>query len=208
MTPLKRDTDVVFLLDASEGVTPDVYDMQKKFIVSVATQFSISPTGPRAAVIMYDSFAYTIVPFGGANLKGKVEKALLIGLPRRMDEALEQAQRLFTRSSRDGRKIVILLTAGRQAVQPDVKPLGEAVKPLQNLGVQTFVVAIGLHPDNNEITPAVDERQDVFKVTIPQNLPSQAPRIARKIRDKPGNFVIRYDLISQMVPHIGSSFGL
>ena len=59
-----------------------------------------------------------------------------------------------------------------------------------------------------KLRPAVDERQDVFKVTIPQNLPSQAPRIARKIRDKPGNFVIRYDLISQMVPHIGSSFGL
>ena len=187
LTPLNPNTDVVFLLDASKGVTLNVYQMEKDFIVSMATQFNVSQAGPRAAVIMYDSFAYTLVRFNETTgLKDRVDKALLLGLPRRMDEALQQALRMLTKFGRVGRKIVILLTAGLQAVQPNVKSLSEAVMPLKELGVQTFVIAIGLQLNDGDIVNLVDRRQDIFRVSDARYLIPQAPHIARKIRDKPG----------------------
>ena len=186
-SPLDRDTEVIFLVDASRGVAQDVFRRQKEFVKRVSAHFNISATGPYGSVASYDTFTYVVAGFSQPNFNKRVDDAAFIGMPRRMDKALQQAALQLSRSGRSGRKIVILLTAGKQTAVPGVKPLSEAVKPLQKLGAQTFVVAVGQNADRREVLPVVDSSGDVFLVPVADRLPSQSQPIAKHIHDKPGN---------------------
>ena len=169
-------------MDSSQGVTDELYRKEKEFIKSLASQFNLSPNGPRGSTVMYADNPYTIANFVEQNFNSRVDSAPLLNKPRRMDRALEHAARML--SSRGGRKIVILLTAGRQT--QGGKPLGEAIGPLRQMGAQTFVVAIGRDPDSRELSPLVDKSKDVFQVPSPENLPARSRVIAKRIREKPG----------------------
>ena len=183
-SPLDRKTSVVFLLDASSGVSKGIYREEKAFIRSLASHFNISPKGPRGSLVMYATNPYTLASFVDPDLTGRLDIAPLLRQPRRMDRALEHAPRLISTLDKDTRKIVILLTAGRQA--QGAKPLGEAIKPLRQLGAQTFVVAIGRGPDARKLAPLVDRTNDLFQVPSVGDLQLRSRPIAKHIRDKPG----------------------
>ena len=188
--PLKPDTEVVFLMDSSEGVTQEMYSKQKAFVKALARHFTVSPKGPYGSVLMYDQFAYIVSDFARSDLYDRIDSATLLGKPRQIDTALQQTAALLKRSKRTGRKIVILLTAGKQA--PGADSLAEAIKPLRRLRAHTFVVAIGQEPDSNELKHVVDRPQDLFTVQQPTKLLSQSETIAQAIRDKPGSVLEKY----------------
>ena len=170
-------------MDASTGVTNEVYKRQKDFVRGLATHFNLSPLGPRSAALIYGNSSNTVSDFRDPDLNTKIDRAILLNTPRRMDRALESAAQFLRRYGRKGRNIVILLTAGRQAAGG--KELDEAVKPLLRLEAQTFVVAIGQQADPQELTLAVERVQDLFRVRSPRDLPSRTRPIAEKIRQKP-----------------------
>ena len=182
-TPLQRQTDVVFLLDASTGVSSDLLKRQKEFVKSLATHFNLSPIGPRGAALLYANNSNIISGFRDPNFNARIHRALLVNTSRRMDQALLMAAQYLMRNGRSGRKIVILLTAGRQA--PGGQELDEAVKPLSKLGAQFFVVAIGQEADSQELLTAVERVEDIFQVTLSDRLPSSTRSIAEKIQSKP-----------------------
>ena len=176
-------TDVVFLIDVSERVSSDLLRKQKDFVKSLASHFKISPAGPRGSAVIYAQNPYTISSFIERDFNSRVDSASPLSTPRRMDRALKHAADVFRTSGRSGRKIVVLLTAGRQ--QQSAKPLDEAVTSLRKLGAQTFVVAIGNEPDSRAILLAVDRPNDVFRSSS-EELHSKSRQIAKDIRDKPG----------------------
>ena len=169
-------------MDSSQGVTGEIYKKEKDFIKSLASQFNLSPSGPRGSTVMYADNPYPIASFVEQNFNSRVDSAPLLNKPRRMDKALRQAAQLL--SSSKGRKIVVLLTAGRQA--QGAKPLNEAIEPLRKIDAQTFVVAIGRDADVRELSPVVDRSKDIFQVSSPDTLPSRSAAIAKEIREKPG----------------------
>ena len=71
-------------------------------------------------------------------------------------------------------KIAILLTGGRQT--PDGGSLQEAVRPINNLNVTSYVVPVGTQTD-----VPVARSDDVMPVTSFDDLPKNAQRIARSI---------------------------
>ena len=184
-SPLLRTTDVVFLLDASQGVRPDLYSKEKEFVKILSKHFDLNTSGPRGSAIIYAENPQTVANFGDSNFAERIDRAALLKeAPRRMDRALERAAQVLTRSGRDGRKIVVLLTTGKQS--PGGKALSEAIKPLRQIGAQTFVVPIGREPDVRELYSVVHSPRDISQVLRAEDLLPQSRLVSRKIKDKPG----------------------
>lgn len=167
--PLDRETDIIFLLDGSRGVSERIYSQQKDFVKALANQFYVSPNGPRASGAAFGEEAGTIVYFNEANFAEKVSRAKLVKTPRRIDRALKHAAKLFITRGRDGPKIVVLLTAGTQRQNPRL--LNNAAETLRNLGAVIYVVAIGSNNKPLQLNAITSKTQDIFQVASPDGLP-------------------------------------
>ena len=169
--------DVVFLVDASSSVTSLNFHMEKKFVKAMARSLNVSPEKSRGSVIVYGSKTDVVLSLKEfTNLDGfkrAVESSSYIDGSRRMDLALDAAAAVMNQARGNVTKIVVLLTAGMQSLTNIPDPLSNAVKPLRELGVQTFVVSIGSEPDKREILSAVEDPRDIlevpsFEVLLPQ----------------------------------------
>ena len=148
----------------------------------MATHFDLSPKGPRGSAAIYGNRSYTVATFADESLSKKLDSAPLLKSPRRMDRALEHAARLLLPSNRNGRKIVVLLTGGRETT--GAKRLDQATETLRRIGAHIFVVAIGRNSDQRELTAAVDKPQDIFKLSSSDQLFGQSRTIAKEIQQK------------------------
>ena len=172
----------MFLIDSVKGVTPEILAAEKRFVKSLARQFNVSPRGPRGSAVMYASNTYTLSDLTDSEFERRVDRASVRGTTRRMDVALERAAQILLRSV--GRKIVVLLTAGKQGAVG--KSLEEAILPLRDLGAHTYVIAIGKEPDGLEIDKIVQRSQDKLQVDSSERLQRHIRRIAWMIHRKPG----------------------
>lgn len=176
-SPLEQGTDVVFLIDASRGVSLSEYDLEKDFIRSLATHFNVSTTGTRGSLVIYAEHAHTIASLTDANFMRRLESATLLQTSRRMDRALEHAAMIFLKSKRNGKKIAILMTTGRQAY--GAKPIQYGVASLRSLEVETYVVAIGGEADRRELASIVEKPNDIRIIPSFEQLPSETRPISR-----------------------------
>ena len=174
------------LMDSSKDVAPDIFEKQKELVKAFVRSFAFSPKGPHGNVLIYAQFAYIVTDLSKSvrAIYNRIDSATLLGKPRRVDTALQQTAALLSRSKHNGRKIVVLLIAGRHA--PGTGSLAEAIKPLVRLRAQIFVVAIGQQLRKKDTRPIVDRPQDVFSIKEPASLLSSTGAIAKAIHDKPG----------------------
>lgn len=99
---------------------------------------------------------------------------------RRMDRALEFASLKFDNKRPQAvRKIVVLFASGKQA--GGGKPLNEAVKRLQEINAETYVVAIGSQVSESELQPVVSRRNDIIRVPSFDKLASKVKPVADQI---------------------------
>lgn len=180
---MKIRTDVLFLIDSSQGVSPQDYQLQKNFVKRLAYHLKLSTDGPRGALSAYATYPYTVVNFGEQDFEEKVDNATLMKRPRRLDRALEHASDMFANSGGSDGKILILITAGKETRFPDLKSLNEASKPLRKQGVQTYVIALGQDHNTNIYTSVVVQPQDIIQVPVIGHLLSRTSDISRQIRD-------------------------
>lgn len=182
--------DIVFLVDSSNSVTSLNFQLEKKFVKAMARSLNVSPDKSRASVIVYGSKHNVMLSLDEATdldgLKRAVDTASYVNGPRRMDLALEAASAVMNQATRNVPKIVILLTAGKQSPTNTPFPLSSAVKPLRDLGAQTYVVAISGEPDKQELVTVVDDSKDIFEVPQFEALLPQATQIAKSIAGRSG----------------------
>lgn len=113
---------------------------------------------------------------------------------RRIDKALDYASQLTVNARQLLPKIVVLLTAGRQA---SGQPLELAAKPLLDHGAKIYVVAIGDRPDENELLLISKDKTSVIKISSFNDLPGRALIVAQKLGNQSGERVskiITFDL--------------
>lgn len=182
--------DIVFLIDSSSSVTSINFRHEKKFVNAMARSLNASPDKSRTSVIVYGSTNDVVLSLEEfTNLddfKLAVDSAKYIDGPRRMDLALDAAATVMNRTRRNLAKIVVLLTSGMQSPTNTPDPLGNAVRPLRNLGVQTFVVSIGSGPDKRELASLVDHPRDIFNVPSFEALLPQTIPITKSIAERSG----------------------
>lgn len=189
--PLDSTTDVIFLLDSSMNVTQELLTHQKEFIKNLAKVFQLSPTGPRGSAIIYGKAAYVLAAFNDRQFSFRVDRARLLNQQRKIDKALDEARKTFEQRGRRGRKVIVLLVAGRQAHQLNAESLRKSVKQLKRLKTNSYVVTIGREPDVRVLSLVVDSVRDIFSVISSKDLGRNLRSIAQYIQQKRGKvFVI------------------
>lgn len=175
--PLDFDADIVFLMDASSFVTQRNLVDEKDFVKSLAKFLNVSPGTSRAALVLYGTFSITEMRFNDSrslrDFSDGVDLAQAVGGLRRMDIALKEATNLLADKRRGMPHVVVLVTTGEQSSSVDGILLDDALKPLENLGVHTFVVAIGHDPDTST---------NILRVPSFKALPSRAYDMAKQIK--------------------------
>lgn len=182
------DTDVAFVVDTSGSISDENFVKQKDFIKVLASAFDPSIEDHQLGLISYSSDAQVEVSFrdkaDAAQFESAVDRVPHTKGRTRLDKALAlAATQMFSTSggTRSGkRKIMVILTDGRQSQDPDTIPLQEAVSPLRKLGVRVYTVAIGDEVDLNELYQVTEGKDDVFPVSDFANLANMATDIALK----------------------------
>lgn len=164
-------------MDASSFVTQRNLVDEKDFVKSLAKFLNVSPGTSRAALVLYGTFSITEMRFNDSrslrDFSDGVDLAQAVGGLRRMDIALKEATNLLADKRRGMPHVVVLVTTGEQSSSVDGILLDDALKPLENLGVHTFVVAIGHDPDTST---------NILRVPSFKALPSRAYDMAKQIK--------------------------
>ena len=184
--------DIVFLVDTSSQMGTSNFESQKRFVKLVAKSLNVGPERSRAAIITYgntstqldDSDLFSSLP----EFYRAVDGSRFIGGPRRMNYAVDGAEKLLRTANRNVYKLTVLLTAGKQFYQQDIILLEQSFKKLRETGTKTFVVAIGNDYDNTELLPGVEAAEDIFSVVSFDGLARQAWQTSKEIAERTGEF--------------------
>jgi hypothetical protein len=180
----------VFLADSSTTVSKEDYKKEKTVVKRMARYFNVSPGKSRAAFITYGNRNLRATGFNDySNIQefdSRVEQAPSMGGRRRIDRALEAAVTELRQSRPISRKIVVLLTSGRETPESDTKSMIDVSEPLRRLGVSTYVMAIGRNPNGQELRPVVDKPEDIFFIPDFDSLPSKITPVTNEILKRSG----------------------
>lgn len=180
--------DIVFIVDSSSEVSRENYNKEKGFIKSLAKTLNLAPGKTRGSVVIYSRVASLEIRFNAYSNSTAFDEAVddlpYLGSLRRMDLGLREGADAMKDARPDVPKVVVLLTAGRQSLSSNLLP--QSVKPLQDLGANIYVVAIGSQPDDQELRPVVKEPGDVLKVSTFDDLTPQTRPIAKHIVNETG----------------------
>ncbi|KAJ7380115.1 hypothetical protein OS493_010826 [Desmophyllum pertusum] len=185
-TPSVRNkADVVFIMDSSGSIGAEDYRREKQFVEDLTNVFRISPTETRVSTIIYSDDPKLVFDFDTYNdkqsIKHRHRQPGILGNRTRIDKALALALTVFSKSRPSVPRIAFVLTDGKQTEDYDAKPLDVAVRPLHDLGVQVYVIGIGIYIDINELYLLTRRRQDVFFVDSFEKLLQQTYRIVNQI---------------------------
>ena len=179
---------VIFLVDASFGVTQSDFIKEKDFVKSIARSLQLPLEDSKMAVVPYGSFTGTS---GGLNsyqslneFDRDIDAMQLLSGSRRMEEALKAASKMLQQERSTERNIIILLTAGRQASGYRGVPLTDAGKDAMDAGAEIYVVAIGSKPSFEDLRPVVAVYQNIYQVGSFDYLQREAQPIGKDISGK------------------------
>ncbi|XP_048579524.1 collagen alpha-3(VI) chain isoform X2 [Nematostella vectensis] len=169
--PLKSEemeADVIFLMDSSSSVTPDEYRIEKQLVEHFSKVLNVGPDKSRAAVITYGSRPSLVVDLDAyddlSHLQQILDTAPRAGGYRRMGGALEYGADIAKRARSDVPRIAIMLTAGRQELDPRPETLRRSSLRMRDTGATVFVVSIGNSTRPQELGEIVENPRHVIEV--------------------------------------------
>ena len=184
-----RVMDVSFLMDASESIGLQNYNVMLDFVKSLAKAVNISPSGSHASVVIFSDTSRVEIKLDDYYNIREFNKALqevpYLGQRTRIDKALRVASvGVFSNNAgmRPGvRRVAVLLTDGHQTRTFDSIPLRYAVEPLRRKGVKIYSVGISDDVRYGELRSLTSSDQDVFLVRTFGRLPEIAEDLSDKI---------------------------
>ncbi|KAK2561274.1 Collagen alpha-6(VI) chain [Acropora cervicornis] len=184
--PIYSDADIAFLMDSSSGVSFQQFEMEKRFVKSMARDFVVSPLGPRAALVSYSATSNTVIGFSGyssnVDFSRQINNARFMGGKRKIDLALIHTASLFRETGRVGLRIVILLTAGNYYTGPGSRSMSSVMSLVNSLDAHVYVIGIGPFFTKSLFTPMVRGPGDIFWIPSFNDLAPRQSRIARYLR--------------------------
>ncbi|XP_056457901.1 collagen, type XXVIII, alpha 1b [Gadus chalcogrammus] len=140
-TPL----ELVFVIDSSESVGPENFDLVKDFVNSLVDRASVSPETTRVGVVLYSHEHTVVVGLGEAASRDRVKSAVrampYMGEGTFTGSAIHSANRVFLAARRGVRKVAVVITDG-QADERDSVSLEGAVKEAHGSGIEMFVIGV------------------------------------------------------------------
>lgn len=152
-------------MDSSRGVGITDYRRQKDFIKTISRALNLGERFTRASLVVYSGNPRLVTRFDShktpRQFEAAVDRAPYLRRTRRIDKALPYAAQLFNTARSGVPKVMVLITSGRR---DSSNPLDVASGSLKNIGVKSFIVAIGTLPVIRDLRLVVSGYEDIFRV--------------------------------------------
>ncbi|XP_022535612.2 collagen, type XXVIII, alpha 1b [Astyanax mexicanus] len=137
--------DLVFVIDSSESVGPDNFDIIKDFVNALIDRLTVGPNMTRVGVVLYSDITVVVSSLNQQTsrdeLKAAVRRMTYIGEGTNTGTAIDKANQLF-RSARPGvRRAAVVITDG-QVNKRDVIRLEDPVQTAHSEGIEMFVIGV------------------------------------------------------------------
>ncbi|CAL8248694.1 unnamed protein product [Lota lota] len=140
-TPL----ELVFVIDSSESVGPENFDVVKDFVNALVDRASVGPETTRVGVVLYSHENREVVNLGEERSRDQIKSAVrsmpYMGEGTFTGSAIHRANRVFVAARRGVRKVAIVITDG-QADERDSVSLEGAVREAHGSGIEMFVIGV------------------------------------------------------------------
>lgn len=189
-----KSADIAFIMDSSERIGIDNYQIQKDFIKAIAGSFDIRPSGSRAGVVISGNDTTMNIKFSD-HLHEEDFKEAVDNLPytqgkARLDHALRVALSQLLGAQGGARpglsKILIVVSSALKAQTGDDDLLGVSAKKLRQLGVTVFVMGVGDQVDAKVLSSLVTEEENVFLEESFESLMMKTRQVAKSACDSAG----------------------
>ncbi|XP_061771468.1 collagen, type XXVIII, alpha 1b [Nerophis ophidion] len=137
--------ELVFVIDSSESVGPDNFNVIKDFVSAVVDRASVGRGTTRAGVVLYSHINTVVVSLNQEasldEVKSAVRSMTYLGEGTFTGSAIHRANHLF-RAARVGvRKVAVVITDG-QADKRDSVSLESAVREARASNIEMFVIGV------------------------------------------------------------------
>uniref|UniRef100_A0A8D0GKZ4 Collagen alpha-1(XXI) chain n=1 Tax=Sphenodon punctatus TaxID=8508 RepID=A0A8D0GKZ4_SPHPU len=155
-------TDLVFILDGSYSVGPENFEIVKRWLVNITTNFDIGPKYIQVGVVQYSDYPVLEIPLGthdsNENLVGEMESIQYLGGNTRTGKAIQFAiDHLFAKSPRFLTKIAVVLTDGKS--QDEVKDAAEEARKNK---ITLFAIGVGSETEEEELRAIANKPSSTY----------------------------------------------
>ncbi|XP_053494827.1 collagen, type XXVIII, alpha 1a, partial [Ictalurus furcatus] len=188
----ERPLELVFIIDSSESVGPENFELTKDFVNALMDRVAVSREATRVGVVLYSHVDMVVVSLqqltDRTSIKAAVRQMPYLGEGTFTGRAIRSATRLFQASRHGVRKVALLLTDG-QADRRDTVQLEVAAEEAHAAGIEMFVIGVVNRSDSgygqfqremNSIASDPDE-EHVYLIHDFMNLPNLESEILSRI---------------------------
>ncbi|GLD62580.1 collagen alpha-1(XXVIII) chain-like protein [Lates japonicus] len=154
--------ELVFVIDSSESVGPENFELVKDFVNAIIDRVSVSQEASHIGVVLYSHVDMVVVSLqqqpSQDDVKAAVRKMPYLGEGTFTGSAIHRANQLFQASRPDVRKVAVVLTDG-QADPRDVMQFEETATEAHADGIEMFVIGVV-----NKTDPLYEEFQAEMNV--------------------------------------------
>ncbi|KAM7372770.1 hypothetical protein PAMP_007668 [Pampus punctatissimus] len=137
--------ELVFVIDSSESVGPENFEVVKDFVNALIDRVSVSREASRIGVVLYSHVDMVVVSLkqqsSQDDIKVAVRRMPYLGEGTFTGSAIHRANQLFQASRPGVRKVAVVLTDG-QADPRDVMQFEETATEAHAEGIEMFVIGV------------------------------------------------------------------
>lgn len=145
MTCRFNPLDLVFVIDSSESVGPENFDIIKDFVNTLIDRVSVRPNVTHVGIVLYSHMTEVIADLSRSLSRDEVKSAVrrmpYMGEGTYTGSAIHKANQLFLSGRPGVRKMAVVITDG-QVDQRDVVKLEDAVQDVHSSNVEMFVIGV------------------------------------------------------------------
>ncbi|XP_077164750.1 uncharacterized protein LOC143822911 isoform X3 [Paroedura picta] len=144
-------SDLVFILDGSYSVGPENFEIVKRWLLNITSNFNIGPKFTQVGVVQYSDYPVLEIPLGthdsNENLVREMESIQYLGGNTRTGRAIQFAiDHQFAKSPRFLTKIAVVLTDGKS--QDEVKDVAAEARKNK---ITLFAIGVGSETEEDEL---------------------------------------------------------
>ncbi|RXM29191.1 Collagen alpha-1(XXVIII) chain [Acipenser ruthenus] len=137
--------ELLFVIDSSESVGPENFDVVKDFVSALIDRVSVSREGTRIGVVLYSHINVVVVNLqqhsNQDDVKAAVRSMTYLGEGTYTGSAIQKANQIFQASRPGVRKVAIVITDG-QADRRDSVKLEAVVREAHSASIEMFVIGV------------------------------------------------------------------